>query len=268
MKKILLALGIILSAAPVLAHDYWLLPEKFQVEPGQPVNVRLYLGEDLKPEEERPYEKNRTPYFQLIGPQEPQDLTPALTDNQKPLTTLTPTEPGSYLLVLDRNASTITLPAKKFNAYLKYEGLTDILQQRTQAKQSKKTGRERYSRSIKSVLQVGDTVTDTPLQTLNRPIEIIPQQNPITLKPGNSLGLQVLFEGQPIPQRRVTFIHQTGKKSLRQTAITDAEGKVSFKIPVAGVWMVQLVHMRACTENCKDIDWESFWSTLTFNVKK
>jgi uncharacterized GH25 family protein len=258
-------LGLSVFAAPVLAHDYWLLPETFTPTLNQAFKVRLYVGDEFKIEEERPFQKDRTPFFQLVSAEEQQDLTQTLTDKQKPISTFTLTKPGTYTLVLDRNASTITLDAKKFNSYLKEDGLLDILALRKAQGTQNKPGRERYSRSIKTMFQVGEPELNIPLEPLKRQIEITPQQNPISLKPGDNFSVLVTFEGQPLANRPVTLLNQT-KAKLRQEKATDNNGQVTFQVPTAGVWMVRLVYMRPCAVSCQKIDWESFWSSLTFAI--
>ncbi len=249
---------------PVAAHDYWLMPEKLVLPASESVKVHLYYGDDFKPENERPFQKDRTPSFQLISAKSTRDLTQLTPDRQLPLTTLDFAEPGSYLMVLDRNAQNIILKPKAFNKYLEHEGLTDILALRKQKKQLATQGRERYSRSIKSIVQVGEVAEPVVLGVLDKQIEIIPEQNPADLRPGQTLTLQVRFEGKPLANRLVNAYHTAGTRLTNLPARTDSDGRVSFRLDYGGPWLVRLVHMRACAQNCSKVDWESYWSSLTF----
>ncbi len=267
MKKtiyLLLALLVVLNpSSRALAHDYWLQPSTFKPAPAETFQVHLYFGEAFKPEGERPFQKIRTPVYTLISSHDQQDLT-TIPDQTLPLSTLTLTESGTYLLVLDRTAQTIILPAKKFNAYLREEGLTDILQQRQQTRQSNRPGRERYQRNLKSLLQVATLTNNVPLLTLGKQLEIIPQQNPYTLQPGNRLTIAVQFEGRPLANRLVTAYQLQGTKRYQQTSRTNQSGLATFTLQQKGIWLIRLVHMRRCQTNCQAIDWESFWSSMTF----
>ncbi|WP_164928847.1 DUF4198 domain-containing protein [Gloeobacter violaceus] len=254
-----------LVAPPAAAHDYWLMPEKFTPVAGEPLKVHLYYGDDFKPENERPFQKDRTPSFVLISATEARELSATTPDQQLPLAELTFAEAGTHLLALDRTAQNINLEPKQFNEYLRHEGLTDILAVRKKTKKLQTQGRERYSRNIKALVQTGDVRNDEiALRTLGKPIEIVPEQNPVNLQPGQNLGVRVLFEGKPLANRQIDALNTTSGKLVRLSARTDKEGRAGFRLDRPGPWIVRLVHMRACARDCRNVDWESFWSSLTF----
>lgn len=264
LKTLVCVLALMSLGLSASAHDYWLLPEKFNPAPGEAVNVRLYFGDNFeKPEDERPFQKDRTPGLVLVSSGETRDFAATTPDQQKPLLKVDFPRPGSYLLALDRNAQTIDLKAEDFNEYLEHEGLGDILELRKQSNQLKNPGRERYSRNIKAVMQVGTPVDEVPLRVLGRTLELVPQQNPYALKPGADLTVQVLFEGAALAGREVAAYNLTAGKLTQQQARTDKDGRVTFQVQ-PGQWMVRLVHMRACQKDCAGVDWESYWSSLTF----
>lgn len=256
MKWLLCLLGALI--APAQAHDYWLQPEPFQGPVGSPITLHLFVGEGFKFDEERYFQPERTPNLWLVSDQTRRDLRPTLPVTQKaPLGQIVPTEPGTYLVLLDRNASTITLPAQKFKAYLRSEGLTDIVRTRGN---TKAPGRERYSRSLKTIIQVGEPISDLPLQPQNQTIELLPLQNP--LQAPKTLTVQLRFEGKPQPNRQITARAQGGAAQVRRS---NAQGEATFTLDRSGPWIIQTVHMRRCQSNCQKIDWESFWTSLTFS---
>ncbi|WP_218082252.1 DUF4198 domain-containing protein [Anthocerotibacter panamensis] len=258
-----LLLALACGAYPAWSHDYWLQPSQFKPEVGVPVQIHLYYGDGFKPEGERPFQQKRTPAYSLYSATTTQDLAQTTPDQHLPLSDLSFPRPGSYLLALDRNAQNIQLPAPKFNAYLQEEGLTDILRLRARKGQTKSPGRERYARNIKAIIQVGEPVEETPLRTLDKTIEMLPQQNPYALKAGDPFSLQVRFAGKALVNRQVNaYILNQGKVS-HQDARTDPKGMVTFRLK-PGVWLIRLVHMRPCQQACQGVDWESFWSSLTF----
>lgn len=264
MKTVLLALTLLLlTTLPGMAHDYWLAPEAFIVQPGTVVKTHLYFGDRFKAEDERPFQKSRTPYFKLVTSTGETDLT-TTPDGRKPIAELNLTTGGTYLLGLERNPQNITLKGADFNAYLVEDGLTDILARRRRKRQLASVGRERYSRNIKALLQAGDLPDDTATRTLGQRIEIVPTQNPYSLKPGEPFTVRVRFEGKPLPGRQVNaYSLREGKLTVR-TGRTDAGGNVTFRLDEPGTWMIRLVYMRPCKQDCTATDWESFWSSLTF----
>ncbi len=60
--------------------------------------------------------------------------------------------------------------------------------------------RERYSKHVRAIFQVGDKLTDDYKLPLGYPVEIIPQQNPYALKAGQTLTVLCTRDGQPLAQ--------------------------------------------------------------------
>jgi uncharacterized GH25 family protein len=49
------------------------------------------------------------------------------------------------------------------------------------------------------------------------------------------------------------------------SARSDKDGRVRFRLPRAGMWMVKAVHMIAAQPDAQ-ADWQSFWASLTFDL--
>ncbi len=259
--------GLLLFAGTVFSHDYWFRPESFFAPVGGSVQVHLYVGDEYKIEEERPLQKNRTLSFQMLSAQEdPVDLRAQGQDNQSPIARLRFRAAGNYLIAMEREAATIKLEAKKFSDYLAEEGLDSIITLRKKANESDREGRERYRRYLKALLQVGDQRDDTYKQILRQRLEIIPQSNPYGMKPGDTLRVRILFEGNPLLGVKVFAYNQSGGAVHKQEARTSLDGTVAFKLNGSGDWLIRLVHMRRCTADCAEIDWESFWSAYSFGM--
>lgn len=261
-----LALSLLITT-PVFSHDYWLKPEAFFAQIGASLRVRLYVGDDFKIGEERPLQKARTVRFEMFSDaREPEDLLAEGQDNQTPVTQLQFKSDGNYLIAMERKAQRITLDAKKFTDYLAEEGLDSIITRRRQGGESDKPGRERYSRYLKSLVQIGARHNDSYRRVLNQRLEIIPQSNPYELQRGNNLKVRVLFEGKPLAGAKVFAYNRNNEAIHEQGAQTSNDGMVVFKLDQPGEWLVRLVYMRRC-ENCADADWESFWGAYSFGMK-
>ncbi|WP_051382694.1 DUF4198 domain-containing protein [Gloeobacter kilaueensis] len=255
--------GGLLTAAPAWSHDYWLMPEKLTAVPGEPIKVHLYYGDDFKIENERPFQKDRTPRFQLSSATGGRDLGATAKDGQLPLVDLRLDTPGTYLISLDRNAQNIVLQPKEFEAYLSEEGLNDILVLRRKLGKAQSPGRERYARSIKSIIQLGTVFNDDVAgRTLGQTIEIVPEQNPARLRSGENLSVRIRFAGQPLVDQQINAFGPNRRLAAR----TDRAGRATFRLDEPGAWIVRLVHMRPCTSDCGATDWESFWSSITFAI--
>jgi len=133
--------------------------------------------------------------------------------------------------------------------------------------ESSKKGRERYSRFLKSLIQVGDKRTPTFGKRVGLRFEIVPLANPYSLKIGDELNVQILFEGKPLVGRTLFADNRDDGSIARQRLTTDKDGLVRIKLDRKGVWLVRLVFMQRCSKNCEGADWESFWGSLSFGVR-
>ena len=124
-------------------------------------------------------------------------------------------------------------------------------------------GRERYSRSIKAIVQVGPKLDPVATQPTGQDIEIVPMVHPYSLTPGATLEVQVLFRGKPLAGRAITAANRLNSNVSKKTVRTDAAGKAKFIIPRAGDWMLRLIHIEPATGG---VDFRSYWANLTFSL--
>jgi uncharacterized GH25 family protein len=254
----------LLLATPAVAHDYWLLPETFFPGRDATISLHLHVGEHLVSEVERPFQAKPTVRFEQRHGKEVIDLAARGTDGKKPVARLSFAREGTHLVLLERAAQLITLDAAKFNKYLEEEGLQEALDERKRKGEEKSPGRERYSRYLKSLLQVGKPLDDEVTRPVGHKLEIVPLENPYSLRPGDTLTVRVLFEDKPLAKARLAAHHREGDRTQTQSLTTTKDGEATIKLDHAGPWLVRLVHMRRC--QAEDADWESFWLALTFAV--
>lgn len=267
MFRFALALGAACAlAAPAPAHDYWLVPDTFNPKPKATVGVRLFVGEELKPEQELPFAAKKTPVAQLATKSDDVPLAEAKVGT-KPAFALALPGTGSAVLRVDRDWSSITLKADKFTAYLKEEGLGHIVEARERAGETRADGSERYRRCLKALLH-GGTPDGAAARQLGQAFEIVPTKDPYTLKAGDVLPVKVFFEGKPLAGQKLTALHRAGETLTSATATTDKTGAAEFKLAQGGVWLVRGVHMRRVTEKNPEpaADWESFWASVSFEL--
>lgn len=267
MKRIvstLLVLSLLFSS--VFAHEYWLEPESFFLKPGDRSDLRLFLGEGLKVEEEMPYRSSKTSIFRLHSFDGTFDLTRDMKDEAKPLFSFSAQKSGTYLLAMERNWSYITLEPDKFEEYLREDGMEYIIAEREKLGETSKKGNERYSRFIKALIQVGEKRDKAFSRRTGMRFEIVPQANPYSLKVSDELSVQVLFEGKPLADKVLFADNRDGESISKQRVVTNVDGIAKVKLDRKGVWLVRLVFMQRCSKNCEGADWESFWGALSFGM--
>ena len=262
-----LRLLALLSPLTVVAHEFWMLPGDFVVAPGGKTSLTLASGEDFRGPKVA-FSKDVVASLRHYAPGRAIDLSPRIppTGELRELP-LAFAEPGTHLIAFDTHPSSITLPAEKFQAYLRDEGLGFIAGKREASGKAATPGRERFRRNIKTLVQVGDRLDATYRQRTGQRLEIVPLANPFSKRAGDELGFQVLFDGKPIPGALIQAWHKkSGQTSIIKTK-TDSKGGARIALPLPGAWMVSVVHMVPARDT-PDHDWDSYWGNLTFALRE
>jgi hypothetical protein len=248
------------------AHDHWLELEPFVAkEPGK-AKVYLQLGEHFT--EAQPLvvrDKNRFLKLEIIGGGGRKDATADLREDNAPLAILSASKAsGTFIVALSSAPRTLELDSKKFSEYLLEERLVDILSARASQGSEDAPARERYTRFLKALHQVGAQQDAIVTQPVGHDLEIVPETNPYAVQPGGSLTVQVLFKGKPLPGRAVMAANRLHGHVTTKWLRTDDKGKARFTLSRAGDHMIRLVHMEASTE--RDVDYRSYWANMTFSL--
>ena len=268
-----LSLGSVLAfcAASAGAHEMFLKPAAFHLEPGSETVVALFNGTIDK--SENPIARNRMQGVavaaggQLSVPGAGQwrdDETTSYLD-------LTVDAPGSYVVGVSTAPRIIELSADNFEEYLRHDGIEDTLKERQAAKVARTPVRERYSKHVKTILQVGEAQSDDYARPLDFPAEILLAKNPASVKVGEAVGFRALIKGQPMAGQLVYASYEgaptggaQGGHPGAQRLRTDAKGQTSFKATHPGRWYVTLINMQKVTG---EATYESNWATLTFEIR-
>jgi uncharacterized GH25 family protein len=263
-RPVLLGLLLVLSSATATAHDLWLIPNE-PAAVGEPVTVRAQSG-TVFPKGERAPDTSAFERRVLIKPGgKGGALEAAGKEDTSGLLRFTPERAGIYIAAIETHPKLITLEADAFNAYLVEDGLPHIYQLRSREKILDQPGRERYTKSPKTILQVGRPEGgDDPCRIVGLPLEIIPLRNPLALKVGDTLAVRVLFRDKPLADAILGWNLPDDGEAPRGTVRTDTKGEALVPIGKTGLMTIRLTHMTR--PKAKDYEWESFWTTLTFRI--
>lgn len=279
MKKLLIPLAFItslLACMPLLAHEFWFEPVTAPLVAGGTARLDLRVGEFFEGEV-MGFSAAQTAGLRQYTASGSKDLRTLLppSGSASPTLNLPLASAGNYLIAFDSQPSQISLPAGTFHAYLHDEGLDFIKTQREAAGTAEKPGRERYRRHVKTLLRVSDSAgtgvatafgaDKTYATRTNQRLEIVPSNDPLLMKPGEALGVQVLFDDKPLAGALLKAWNKQGGQTLIIRAKTSADGRAAFNLAYAGGWMISVVHM-VPTSGVKNIDWDSHWGNLSFSL--
>jgi len=266
MKKIFILVVICLIGPTLLAHEFWLEPEKFIYQPGDNIVVRFKVGEDFHGEN---WKDNGSIIQNLMVYQGD------VEDNLSEIFTKSPCdslefscfEEGMQMIAYSSIIAQRKTEAEKFNQFLKAKGLQDVLTYRLEHNQTDSAGKEQYQSCIKTMIQVGSLFDETFSRPTNLLVDIIPAKNPYSLKSGDSLTLKLLFKSKAMVNSQVRIWHREDEMSTRLEIRTDSLGQVTFPVTTSGVWMVSVLKMLRLEAPGK-ADWQSFDGSLTWGYQR
>lgn len=260
LKAASFALLGLLAASGLRAHDFWIEPSSFRPAPGERVAVRLRVGENLKGDPV-PRNPGRIERFAAFGPAGESEVVGIAGSD--PAGWTVPTGPGLHWIVFDSNHASLEQAGPKFDAYLGEEGLERIRELRKGAGPVK----EIYSRCAKALLRVGLRVENPSSgydRALGLELELVPERDPYSLKPGEALPVRLLYRGKPLDGALVAGMASSEVSGARVSART-AGGRASLVLDRPGFWLVKAVHMVPAPEG-SGAEWESLWASLTFEL--
>lgn len=255
MKKLLTVLILTISSL-AFGHDMWIVTDVAGAE--QKVCARI--GETFPGTVNAPT-ADRVSRFELHAAGGPQKLTGTFGDKQF-CAPLPPGTNGIAEIIVQPRLNQID--AKRFGDFVRMEGLEHVVKPAAVASTDAPV-KYLYSRYSKAI--VGRPTVSAIRSSLGHVLEIVPQQDPRSLKAGESLRVQVLFRGQPLAGAQVAAVNEgasgeSGKFPV--TARTDQNGMAELKLHKPGLWYARLIH--TIRMNDPEFEWHHFFSTITFTV--
>lgn len=258
------------------AHDLFLKSDEFYLEPRQAGELALFNGTFDR--SENVITRDRIVQARIVGPDF--FFVPRESDwydaGDTTFLRFTAGGEGTYLAGMSTLPRIIELTSDDFNNYLEHDGVLDILAERERLGRLGQDARERYSKHVKALVQVGDTPTGHFGGVFGYPIEFVAHSNPYQASIGDEVTFSLLRNARPLPgqlvyvgfrpeeahhQEHLPRHDHTAERSYR----TNERGRLTVKLDHAGHWYLRTIYMTPREE--EGVDYESLWATLTFAVK-
>jgi uncharacterized GH25 family protein len=254
---------LFVASVTISAHDFWLVPKKFRISPGDSLIISANTGMDF-PNSLGAVTPDRIDQFILVGESIKENITEFAVHDKSLVANYSFEIPGTYVIAAALKPREIKLTGKEFNEYLLADGLPNIYELRKKEGILDKDAVEHYSKYPKTIIQVGNKMDNSPIKPIGLPVEIVPQVNPYELKKGDELEVLVLFREKPLPEAEIAWSFPGRGEEFAGSTKTDEEGLASIPLIKAGPYVIRLTHMEWVKKPTHE--WESYWTSLTFEV--
>ena len=268
-----IAIAAVAATTLALAHEMFLKTKESVVTPNSDHVVRLINGTFDKSEDSESTSRDRIANVSIVANGHVTNPPDAAWYDDKYSSYLKyrTGEAGTYVIGVSTRPDIFTMSPEEFMTHLKQDGVLDTLA--TFEKEKKLTEvRERYSKHVRTLVQVGDKKTADYSKELGYPVEIVLDQNPYDLKFDDELSFRVLFNGEPVANQIARASYEafhghdaSGSHINSYNLRTDKDGRAHFLLNKKGLWYIALIHMQKI--NDAEADYESNWATITFQVK-
>lgn len=255
------------ASMPAQAHDFWLQPASYWVAPSAPVPLTLQVGHGAY-RQRSPISARRIVRFEDVAPDgSVTDLRPRLHLGSESDAEAALAAGGTHVLALETDNRALTsLPAIRFNDYLRSEGLTPALAERERTHRTDRDGAERYGRHAKALLRVGPAAEASggaATRPLGMALEIVPERDPYALPHADALPVRVLYQGRALPGALVKLTRLEHDDAPVETHRTDAAGRAVFGIPAQGSWLLNVIWTRPLPPG-DEVEFETDFASLAF----
>ncbi len=260
----ILAVGI----SPAAAHEFWVAPQRYTVEPGDGIVATLRNGQMMRGSE-LPYLSSWFHAFTVTTRDGARDVEGF--EGDMPALSYVAREPGLHVIAYHSTADKITFDDwDRFRKYLAYEGLDGVAEVH-RARGLPDTGfTEEYTRYAKALVQVGPVGEGDGDAPLGLGFELVAENNPYAPGTG-TVTVTLLRLGEPVAGRQISVFRCAGEVT-RTLVTTDARGQAAIPIAGGGVFLLNAVDIRPVGSGPVEGDtvkkdavvWASDWASLTF----
>jgi len=254
--------------SPALSHEFWIEPQKYQVDNGATLlgdfkNGELFEGINLS------YLDTRSERYIVVADGIGTRITPRAGDRPA-LNLPAPLNDGLVIVAHETTPQVVTYNDwDKFLSFVAHKDFANVPE--TQAANGWPTDdpfRERYTRHAKALIAVGNGEGQD--QTIGLETEFTALTNPYAAGFDDMMKVLLTYDGAPRPDAQVEVFDRAPDGTVEVTLLrTDGVGEATVPVTPGHEYLLDAVVLREAPDAGKTEDsplWETLWAALTFKV--
>ncbi|CAN5909385.1 hypothetical protein BH11GEM1_BH11GEM1_09440 [soil metagenome] len=266
-----LVLTLAVGARSANAHDFWLVPDAFQVAEGASLRVRGQAGTHF-PDSESAVPVDRIADARILSAEGEARLTDFTISAKSLVIAHRPSGAGERVIAMSLQVRTQRQSAAGFKRYLTLEGAPNVLaryeRNGTQPADSITMHTAKYA---KTLVQIGAGGASAFARPAGQALEFMPLEKLSALRPGDTAHVRVLFRGKPLAQ---PLVHAGRARSAGAdtpdsdvTTLGGGDGIVAIPIVRGGLWNLR-TGFAAPLAGGGPGEWEVAWATFVFRIEE
>ncbi len=274
-----IVLGVALAGAGTLAaHDFWIVPTSFAIEPGGQIEVRGQTSTHF-PTSVSAVAPERIADARVLSASMVEPLTDFSVSGTSLMIRHRPSGRGQRVVAVGLVARSARTTPERLQRYIALEGAPELAARYERDGAYPKTDSltQMSAKFAKTVIDIGRGGPRAFSRAAGHALEIVPLNDPSSLRAGDTLSVRVLYRGKPVSGAHLHAgvarlsvsdsapAPASGDESKDISVETDANGVARFAASEAGMWNVRTLH-GAPQPSAAAGTWEVLFATLVFNV--
>jgi hypothetical protein len=275
-SALLAAGGLLGTAALLLAHDFWIVPNAFAVAEGVAIEIRGQTSVKF-PTTVSAVTPERIAEARLLDASGEERIADLSVSGKSLLLKHRPSTPGQRVVavaLVTRSSRAATAGLKR---YIALEGAPELAEryEREGAFATGDSVTQKTTKYAKTVVEVGRGGTRAFARTAAHALEFVPLADPSALQTGDTLAVQLLFRGRPLsgahlhagaaPERALDDSTAVPKDSKDLSLATNSEGVVLVPLHQPGLWNIRTLYAAPAAGGPAG-EWEVAFATIVFRV--
>lgn len=260
MKTLMLTAALVTAVTSVsFAHDTWMVGTPPRVKSGGAVELHVTSGDAFPAYETAPKASRLKSCEWRIGGRQG-----SLSDFEQEATSLVAkgrvNTDGVAVVYTEFHPVEIDLSPEEVVEYMDEIGAPESVRRAWEEGGPDAKFHETYHKHAKTYLRVGDSGDAKGcLGPVGFNIDFLPERDPTSLKPGETLTIKVIRGGDELSGFAVGAVRENGTQTMYRT---NQNGMIALEIDAPGWWLVRGTELRRKADGT----WESDFTTLTFFV--